>query len=481
MELLFEPKLEIVKVAGQLNFFQRTPDVSPEPVLVGDSLVDGGGALIYGTVLHDEGRYRMWYQATPKGGREFPSSFVGYAESDDGIEWRKPTLNMVDYNGKENNLCNLGVHCASVFVDPDAPSDSRYRATGHIDFRWGPFHDDATPNGGFGYYTAHSADGLDWKLDSPTPRWRYADCIYNVYHPARRSAQVMMKIVRRTGGLARRTWWEAKMQDGEWSDLTPSLIPDAFTDVAALARGYASSDYYGLGLLPVGRATVGFVQRFRQNLPRVVAPVGSEFGKLGVIDLSLAYQIDEGAPWIHAPWHDDFVAHSQIPWATRIVYCASSVVECGDEQRLYIGCTPESHGVPPLGGGDRSERIGYASWPKWRLFGYHADPRGELGIDLGSVSEPSELVLNYEAAAGGSIRVEISTLDEHRRIEVDPSVEIKGRTFVDAVPMVGDSIGEVAQWKDGSVIQPVEGQRFFAHLSIERAKIYAYQLRATGR
>ena len=93
MKLLFKPRLDIVKVAGQLNFIEITPDLSPEPVLVGDSLVDGGGALIYGSVLYDGGRYRMWYQATPKGGRAYPSSFVGYAESDDGIEWHKPTLN----------------------------------------------------------------------------------------------------------------------------------------------------------------------------------------------------------------------------------------------------------------------------------------------------------------------------------------------------------------------------------------------------
>ena len=101
--------------------------------------------------------------------------------------------------------------------------------------------------------------------------------------------------------------------------------------------------------------------------------------------------------------------------------------------------------------------------------------------NLGSLSEPSELVLNYEAGAGGSIRVQISTLDEHRRIEVDTSAEIKGRTRADAVPLVGDNIGEVVQWREGSVIQPVEGQRFFAHLSVERSKIYAYEVRPARR
>jgi len=46
---------------GKISFFQRRPTIHPEPVLVPDSFVDGGGASIYGTVLHDGGRYRMWY------------------------------------------------------------------------------------------------------------------------------------------------------------------------------------------------------------------------------------------------------------------------------------------------------------------------------------------------------------------------------------------------------------------------------------
>ena len=276
MELMVEPKLEIVKVAGQWSFCQHKPSITPEPVLVGDNSVDSGGALIYGSVLNDGGRYRMWYQATPKSPRKYPSCLVGYAESDDGIEWYKPTLGIVDYNGKKNNLCNLGFHCPSVFIDPDSPPNYRYRATGHIDSRWGPYHAAAEPYTGFGYYTAHSQDGLNWKLDSPSPRWRYADCIYSTYHPGRGGAQVLMKVVRRIGGLARRTWWEVEMQDGKWSNPSPALIPDDFADVSAIARGYASADYYGIGLLPVGHGTVGFVQQFRHNLPRRTTPMGSE-------------------------------------------------------------------------------------------------------------------------------------------------------------------------------------------------------------
>src|SRR5580704_12648037 len=54
-----------------------------------------GRCVSYAAPLFDEGRFRMWYTAQPE-----PASFTenadhlltAYAESDDGIHWRKPNL-----------------------------------------------------------------------------------------------------------------------------------------------------------------------------------------------------------------------------------------------------------------------------------------------------------------------------------------------------------------------------------------------------
>ena len=99
MELLFESRLEIKNVTGKLYFFKHRAEVYPEPVLAGSSLADGAGVSCFGSVLYDGGRYRMWYQAWPKDWEGQNSALVGYAESDDGLAWRKPTLAMVDYHG----------------------------------------------------------------------------------------------------------------------------------------------------------------------------------------------------------------------------------------------------------------------------------------------------------------------------------------------------------------------------------------------
>ena len=59
MELLFETRRDLLRVPGNMHFFVRKGQVSPEPVLVGDSKVDELGAHIYGSVHHDGGVCRI--------------------------------------------------------------------------------------------------------------------------------------------------------------------------------------------------------------------------------------------------------------------------------------------------------------------------------------------------------------------------------------------------------------------------------------
>ena len=99
----------------------------------------------------------MWYQAWPRDWDGQDAALVGYAESEDGVTWRKPKLGLIDYLGAPSNLCDLGFHSPSVFIDPEAPASHRYRATGCSSTR----HLGANPGvTAPGYYTAHSTDGL---------------------------------------------------------------------------------------------------------------------------------------------------------------------------------------------------------------------------------------------------------------------------------------------------------------------------------
>ena len=112
MEVLFESRLEIENIAGKLRAIQSQPQYHPEVVVPRDTFVDRAGTSIWGTVLKDGGRYRMWYQPWPEDWDGRDVSLVGYAESDDGLSWEKKPLGLVDYGPTPNHLCDLGLHGA---------------------------------------------------------------------------------------------------------------------------------------------------------------------------------------------------------------------------------------------------------------------------------------------------------------------------------------------------------------------------------
>src|SRR5688572_16020506 len=125
MELLFESRREIARLDGKLRWVQQRPRVCEEPVLVPDNAGDGAGASIYGSVIHDGGVYRMWYQGWPRDWSGQNSSIVCYAESDDGVVWRKPALDLDDRFDSPHNVTDLGLHSPAIFVNPTAPASHR--------------------------------------------------------------------------------------------------------------------------------------------------------------------------------------------------------------------------------------------------------------------------------------------------------------------------------------------------------------------
>lgn len=472
MELLFESRLCVGTTTGKVSPVQGRATVHEEPVLVGDNEVDGAGASIYGSVLHDGGCYRMWYQAWPRDWSGPDVALVGYAESDDGIEWRKPELKVPDTGGPAGNLTNLGLHCPSVFIDPDADGAWRYRATGCT----GPGHiGSRTALTTRGYYTAHSRDGLNWELDSSSPTWPGADVISSLYHPGRGKGLVALKQTVRYRSLPRRSIWNAGFEDGKWTEQHRALVPDDFDDVSAMTRGFASADYYGMGLQAASQSAVGFIWQFRHSLPRTPNP-GWENGIFGAVGVSLAFQDGENDCWQHAAGRSDFIPHDALPWAEGGFYTASGTVECGDEHRLYLCGARHTHGWYLDSSWQRLDRwktvlqeeglarISFAHWPKWRLFGFRADPEGTIDIHLDGVTEASQFFLNYECDPTGSVRVEV--LDD------------TDRNLAASVPMTGSSLAREVAWRNTDLLAAnPEGERITVRLHLERATAWAFETR----
>ena len=83
------------------------------------------------SLMRDGDRFRCWYRAQWWESEQAKGSGVAYAESSDGIRWDKPGLGLVDFGGAvDNNLCLAGFPYRSVFKDPAAPENERYKMIG---------------------------------------------------------------------------------------------------------------------------------------------------------------------------------------------------------------------------------------------------------------------------------------------------------------------------------------------------------------
>ena len=132
-----------------------------------------GNSSGYATVIQEGTRYRMYYRGhryllDPPPLRQAQSEVVCYAESDDGIHWKKPQLGLFDWpptqnntGNKQNNILWRGgaeTHNFAPFLDtnPQARLDEKYKAVGGT----------ITSKG---LLIFASADGIHWRPLSETP------------------------------------------------------------------------------------------------------------------------------------------------------------------------------------------------------------------------------------------------------------------------------------------------------------------------
>ena len=118
-----------------LCYYLSKPVARREPVLGpsrdNPNAPDYMAAHFYGTVLFDQGKFRMWYYAVNAGKdlSDLKQGPVCYAESQDGIQWIKPNLGQVEFHGSRSNnairLPDQTTQSAAVIVDPQDPDPKR--------------------------------------------------------------------------------------------------------------------------------------------------------------------------------------------------------------------------------------------------------------------------------------------------------------------------------------------------------------------
>jgi len=170
LELMVDDCL-IERFGGGASLRLHRPEAR-EVVLVTDKPWEGN-MCGYVTVFQDGDRYRMYYKGehavlSPSRREEAHDLLIAYAESDDGVCWRRPELGLFEYGGsRKNNIVWMGegemkrgVHGFAPFKDanPHCAPRRRYKALGAPQSETaGHLHAMASP------------DGIHWSLMRDEP------------------------------------------------------------------------------------------------------------------------------------------------------------------------------------------------------------------------------------------------------------------------------------------------------------------------
>lgn len=406
----------------------------------------------YGTVIYTGDLYQMYYRSDAS----LVDGTYGYAESTDGIEWTRPNLGIVEFDGSKNNNLILkgrdGSHSFSPFLDqnPQSKPDQRYKAIGLR----------RTANGKRWELLAFaSPDGKHWKLmqDEPVmtddafdsqnvPFWSAAEGRYVLYYRTKANRHTGTRLVARAV-----------------SDDFIHWTPQGTMEYRRLGEEVPTEQMYINQTHPYFRAPhiyVSTAARFMQSHPALTDEQAAQIGPGNFKDCSDAVLMTTRGGLVYdrtfmEGWVRPGIGYEN--WGTRSNYPFLGVVPTGDtEMSVYV---VKAYGLPNEHVRRYTLRLdGFAS--------INAPYDGGEMISKPLICPGDSLNLNYATSAAGSVRVEL--LDEQGTV-------IPGYSLEDCEQMIGDQIARPVKWRGASDLGSLTGKVIRLRFVMKDADLYALQ------
>ena len=412
-------------------------------------------ALTWGSVIRDQGKYKVWYR-TPVG--------VSYAQSDDGISWTKPRLDLVEQDGQKTNILLrisprtdlggrqgdlpyfytiLGVH-----RDDRDPDPSRRYKMGFlsIDRQYsGPREDLFHPGQRRGLGVAGSPDGIHWTL---IDNWTTEAVCDGPCHWMIDPVREQYVLYGRTHLVlpTERIWYDgkgarhhhggrsvARVESSDflkWNITEPRQSP---VIMAADTEDLPGDEIYSMKVFPYEGVYIGLVQVFH-NRPDACT-----------LDVQLAVSHDSYR-FTRVGNRETFLPLGPIgTWDRFNISLANNPpIAVGDQLRIYFGCQTTRHNPykgedkGPLGGG-----VGFATVPRDRFVSVGASYDGGEIRTRPLQLRGNDLHINAKSDFG---EIVVEVLDE------------AGNRIAKSKAIRCDSLDTVVDWETGSldgVIGPI--------------------------
>ncbi|MBM4086315.1 MAG: hypothetical protein FJ272_16140 [Planctomycetes bacterium] len=433
IKLLFLDYRQFERVDG----FQRQlepPRKHGAPLLASDQEPWERNLLqFYGSVLRrPDGIFQMWYSA---GG--FSQMKIGYAESEDGIAWRRPALGVMEWQGRKTNIvmdgCPIG---ATVIYDEREPRETwRYKML-------------CAPEPVTRISAFRSADGIHWTPaaenpvlgvhpDGPMGLLRQRDGRYAAYH--------------RPGLGDRRVARSESWDFAHWSE--PKVVVEPDQDDPTNVQ------FYGMGAILYGAYEIGTLWTYR-----TVASDMSWTKFFGGVMWPEFVHSRGGYAWHRTAQGVPWIPLSDEGFDRRQIRMASQPVLLPDEIRFYYAGCWKGHAYD--GKAEQGEAlwaISFAACKPDRFVSVTATSEGRILTRPFWTENPCFFV-NAEVAPGGCIRAEITD------VEAKP---IPGFELENSLPIVGDSCYHRLGWKGAPEPSSLANREIRIRLEAKAAKLYS--------
>jgi len=439
-------------------------EVYPEPILRADRPWEGPAVVLYGTVLpHPAGKgYRLYYSNFVPGvtyshaGRRRAWPCTMLAESEDGLNWRKPELDIypTEDGAPTNRVYCPGDHWDSPsLLDDPADAEARYKMMGYgfdtFSKRWGEK---------WGMYGLASRDGLHWQSLRPDglPILRAGDrsnllpervegeyCLYTRHK----------EMWAQTG--CRAIYLSRSRDFREWSEPELVLAPDRSDEPEV--------EFYGISVFRRHGWFIGLLEYWRSESD--------------CIEVHLAFSRD-GRRWERPQPHVPFIGAS-CPWNAKWTSCAGNgPIYLNEQMVFYFGGRLTSHHYDSA---RLHGAIGYASLALDRFCALEGRYPGSHIVTVPFAWPGGQLVLNADTRESydshpllceGEIAVEV--LDAEGTPLPEWSGEQKA-TFRGNTHCRGAINAVAVRWPGERGLDRLTGQTIRLRFTLHHARLFTFE------
>jgi len=427
-----------------------------EPVLRAEHAWEHWAPVMFGTVLRRDDRWQMWYC----GWTRQPRPRVCYAESDDGVSWRKPELGIIPF--QRDTATNIVLASAS----PTGLIDDLTVIDDAEDERWPLkmlYYDSGGPEAPRGIHAARSTDGIHWEKLSPEPVLDWGDR-FNALPVRTGGRYVVFGRARgmNTGRADRgRCVYRAESDDlVHWS--SPELV------LARDAEDPPDLEIYSLSTFPYAGLMMGAIERMH------MAP--------DQLDPEIVWSRDQGRSWLRSRPRPAFIPLAPAPsWQDTWLNLSASVpVERDNELWFYYSGRGGAHRSPyPLNQGAIGlallRKDGFCSLragqrPGWLITRPQVWPGGDLAVNVDCRLDDTA----HPGYCHGEVRAEAQTPDG----EVVPGYSLEDCTPLCVNTVRDPDCAHTVTWK-GRSARELTGKEIRLHLTLREAHLYSFHARDT--